>query len=100
MTLSVRRAWRNLQEAAQTYQIQRRSVELARRRVRNADLMLERGTAIARDVLDARESLVNAENDLTRALIDHTLARLALWRDTELLEVGPDGVWREVRDVK
>ena len=100
VTLSVRRAWRNLQEAAQTYGIQRRSVDLARRRVRNADLMLERGTAIARDVLDARESLVNAENDLTRALIDHTLARLALWRDTELLEVGTDGVWREVRDVK
>jgi len=97
--LSVFQDWRALQEAAQSYEIQQASVDLARRRVESTTLLLQRGTASARDVLDANASLVAAQNALTRALIDHTLARLALWRDTELLRVGEDGVWQEVTDV-
>ena len=39
---------------------------------------------------------MNAQNALTRALIDHRLARLALWRDTELLRVDEHGVWQDM----
>jgi outer membrane protein TolC len=98
--LSVRGAARSLQETAESHRIQQASVKLAQRRVESTNLLLERGTATARDVLEANAALVSAQNALTRALIDHTLARLNLWRDTELLRVGDDGVWQEVTNVE
>jgi outer membrane protein TolC len=94
--LSVRQAWRNLLEAAESYKIQLASVELARRRVESTSDLLQRGDLDVDDVLKANEALVDAQNALTRALIDHRLARLALWRDTELLRVGENGVLQEL----
>ncbi len=98
--LSVRDAWRTLQEAATSYRIERDSVELAARRERAARELIRLGEATARDLLEANEALVNAQNALTRTLVDHTLARLALWRDTELLHVNEDGVWEDVANVE
>jgi len=98
--LSVREELRTLREAAQSYRIQLASVELAERRERGSRELLRRGEATTRDLLDANESLVTAQNGLTQTLIDYTLARLALWRDTELLRVGEDGVWQEVSHVE
>lgn len=99
VVLSVREAWRSLQETAARYRIQEESVKLADRRVESTSELLEAGRADTRDLLDAFRSQLNARNALTGALIDNTLARLALWRDTELLEVDADGVWQEVTDV-
>lgn len=97
--LEVREASRILQETSTTYRIERDSVALAQRREQAARELFRIGEAIARDLLDANEALVNAQNALTRALVDHVLARLALWRDTELLRVDENGVWQEVSDV-
>ena len=97
--LNVRQAWRNLLEAAESYRIQLASVTLAQRRVESTNILLQRGDAKPRDVLEANEDLVNAQNALTRTIVDHVLARLALWRDTELLRVGDDGVYQEGTDV-
>lgn len=90
--LQVRKAWRTLDQAGQTYQIQRRSRDLARLRIRKAKMSLEART---RDVLEATDALLDAENNLTEALIDHTVARLELLRDLELLEVDDKGMWKE-----
>jgi len=98
--LSVRDAWRTLQEAAASYRIESDSVRLAQLREQGERELFRIGEAIARDVLDANEALVNAQNAVTRTLVDHTLARLALWRDTELLEVDEHGVWQEVPDAQ
>jgi len=99
VTFAVRQNWRALKEAERNHRIQAASVVLAERRVAGARELLRLGEATARDLLEANEALVNAQNALTRTLIDHTLARLALWRDTELLRVGEDGVWQEATDV-
>jgi len=96
VTLGVREAWRNLRETAERYRIQIDSVRLAERRVESTTVLLQGGRANTRAVLDANDDLVAAKNAVTSALIDNTLARLALWRDTELLRVGADGVWQEV----
>ncbi len=98
--LAVRQAWRTLDEAAASHRIERDSVALAQQRERASRELLRLGEATARDLLEANEALVNAQNSLTRTLVDHALARLALWRDTELLRVGEDGVWQEVNDGK
>jgi len=96
--LSVRQAWRSLQETATRYRIQEESLRLADRRVESTGELLQAGRAATRDVLEALRAQVNAKNSLTGALIDHTLARLALWRDTELLRVDEGGVWQEVTE--
>ncbi len=100
VVLSVRQDWRSFQETAARYSTQEKSLKLADRRVESTSALLEAGRAQTRDLLDAPRSQVSAKNGLTATLIDHTLARLALWRDTELLRVGEDGVWQEVTHVE
>ncbi len=97
--LEVRQAWRRLQQAKQSYEIQKLSLALAERRVESTTLLLEAGRVIPRDLLEAREALVEAQNALTGALIDHTIARLELWRDMETLTINEKGLWEEESDV-
>ena len=56
---------------------------------------METGRAIARDVLEAQEAKIEAENALIGALVDHTVAVLEFERDIEMLEVDEWGQWRE-----
>jgi outer membrane protein TolC len=91
----VRERLRNLREARESLQIQALSVELARRRVRGADLNLQAGRVEIRDLLEAQEDLLSAQNALTAAAVNYRLAELELQRDLDVLEVGPDGLWRE-----
>jgi len=93
--LSVRTDWRTLQQAKESYEIQKNSVELAKRRVESTTLLLQAGRAETRDLLDAQSSLVNAQNALTAALINHLIARLQFFRDIETLTVDEKGVWHE-----
>ena len=88
--LQVRQAWRSLQEARESYDIQRRSLDLARRRVESTELLQQAGRASTRDLIDAQRALLDAENALTRTLLDHTLAKLQLWRDIGTLTVTSD----------
>lgn len=75
--------------------IQAMSVAVAQKRVDSTNLFLDAGRAQIRDVLDAQDSLVQAQNDLTTALISYRLAELSLQRDIGVLEVNSDGLWRE-----
>jgi len=93
VTLQVREAYRNLAEAARSFEIQKQSVHLAERRVESTQLLLELGTAQTRDRLEAEAALVRARNALTAALVDHALARLALERDLGVLRVDAKGMW-------
>lgn len=79
--LDVRDAWRTLQQVRESYDIQKNSLTLARRRVDSTTLLLQAGRADTRDLLDSQAALVEAQNALIRALTDHTLARLEFFRD-------------------
>ena len=89
----VRDALRQAENARQDYVIQSGAVVLSQRRVESAKLNLDAGRADTRDVLDAQESLVNAENAVTSALINFTLARLDLYLQLELLRVDETGLF-------
>ena len=89
--LQVRSNWVTMQEAKQSYEIQRTSVELAKRRVETTMLLLQAGRAITRDLLESQTALHNAQNALVTALVNHTNARLALWRDVQTLSLTPSG---------
>ena len=47
--LQVRQAYRKLDEEAERYRIQKKSLELAQRRVKSTELLLDAGRAAARD---------------------------------------------------
>ena len=85
IVVSVRSAWRTLEQAKASYAIQLEGVRLATRRVESADLQLQTRRATTRDVLEAEDALIEARNALTAALIDHAVARLDLERDTGVL---------------
>ena len=93
--LALRQALRTLAEARESYEIQGRSLALAERRVESTALLLQAGRATTRDLLEAQEALIQAQNRITAALIDHTLARLQLHRDMGTLRVDERGMWQE-----
>ncbi len=91
----VRETLRTLLTAREAVRTQERSVELARRRVESTDLFMQAGRAEVRDVLEAQESLVSAENALTSALVRYRLAEIEMQRDLGVLDVTADGLWKE-----
>jgi outer membrane protein TolC len=85
---SVRDAWRSLETARRSYQNQAEAVRVALGRSESADMSFDAGRADARDVLFAQEALVESRNLLTRALVEHAVARMELERDTGTLDVA------------
>lgn len=90
--LEVREAVRDVRNARERYQIQKGALELAERRVRSTDLLLQAGRASTRDLLEARESFVGSANATTSALIDLRLAQLELQLALEVLRVDTTGM--------
>jgi len=93
--LAIRSRLRALREARESLHIQTLSLQLARRRVRGADLNLQAGRVPIRDLLDAQEDLLSAQNAVASAAINYRLAELDLQRDLGVLVITPDGLWRE-----
>ncbi len=92
---SIRDALRGLRESRETVAIQARSVEVAARRLESTSMFMEAGRAQIRDVLEAEEALLNAQNTLTSALVRYRVQELELQRDMGLLAVDANGMWRE-----
>jgi len=64
----VRQAFRQLEATAEQYVIQKKALALAEDRVKNTTLLLKLGRVQMRDLLDAQDSLLDAQNDLTTPL--------------------------------
>ena len=93
--LAVRNRLSELLEARESIRIQALSVAVAKRRVDSTNLFLEAGRAEIRDVLEAQESLVSAQNALTAALVNYRVGELSLQRDLGVLAVDEKGLWTE-----
>jgi len=92
--LEVRRAYRDMAEAADRYKVQSEGLALAKQRFENTMSLLEYGRANTRDVLDAQRDLYRAQDTATEALVNYTIAMLNFYRDAEVLQARPDGMWR------
>jgi len=90
--VDLRDSMRLVSTRQQSYEISSVSVKLAARRVESARLSQQAGRASTRDLLEAQEDLLGAQNDATQALVDYALSRLELYRDMEILVVDADGV--------
>jgi outer membrane protein TolC len=93
--LDVRQAYRDLEETAESYRIQQIGLELAERRVEEQKLLLEYGRGTIRLLLETEDDLVGAQNDVTSALVNHTIAKMSFFRDIGILQVKPDGMWEQ-----
>ena len=92
--LDVRQAYRDLNEAAERYYIQKNSLELAQKRVESTSMLLLAGRLTARDLLESQDALIVSENSVTGALVSHAIAKLSFFRDVSILQVRPDGMWK------
>jgi len=75
-------------------------VKLAERRVEEQNLLAELGRARAQDQVDAQNALNDSKNQLTQALVSHTIARLQFWNNLGILYIKDNGQWEEVADAK
>jgi len=97
--LDVRESWRNLDQARRNYENRKLALALAARRVEEQDLRAEIGGATVLDQVDAQNDYISAQNELTDAMVRHTIARLEFWRDMGILYIKDNGQWEEVKDV-
>ena len=95
--LDVRDDLRTLVEVRESLKIQAQAVALAARRVRSTQVFLEAGRAEIRDLLDAQEALISAQNALSAALVSYRVTELSLQRDMDVLDVNEKGLWREYK---
>jgi outer membrane protein TolC len=93
--LAIRGELRTLLESRESLKIQAQSVVVAEKRVRSAGLFLEAGRAQIRDLLEAQDALLSAQNSLTAAVVNYRTAELQFQRDLDVLEVNEQGLWRE-----
>ncbi len=91
--LDVRDAYRDLQETADRYNIEKNSLELAEQRVETNKLLLDAGRVSVRILLQSEDALLLAQNAVTPALVEHLNAKLSFYRDVGILQVRPDGMW-------
>jgi outer membrane protein TolC len=96
--LEVRDNWRALEVARRNYEISRLGVQLAERRVEEQNLLADLGRSKAQDQVDAQNDLISSKNQLTQALVSHTIARLQFWASMGILYIKDNGQWRELNE--
>ena len=92
--LEVREAHRKLLETAERYEVLSTGLHLAQERVEQTFALLGYLRVSSRRVLTALEHLHDARNETADALTDYAIATLNFYRDTEALQVRPDGMWQ------
>lgn len=93
--LAIRDHLRTLMLAREGLKIQAAAVVVAEKRVRSSQMFLEAARIQIRDLLEAQDALLAAQNDLTAALVDYRIAELGIQRDMGVLAVNEKGLWQE-----
>lgn len=95
--LQVREDYRTLVQTAESYRIQQMGLDLAQKRVEVEKLSLQYGRGTVRLLLESEDALVQAQDDVLAALVDHMIAKLSFFRDVGILRVQPDGMWEQAK---
>ena len=104
----VRTDLRQLRVLAENYKIQQRAVEVAYAQVENSLDVLQappdprtlaggqtagNAAALTQQLLNAQNSLLQAQNNLYTVWVNYLIARMTFYRDLEMLPLDPRGVW-------
>ncbi len=95
LVLEVRSTFRELDRRRESLEIQRQLIEDQERNVRVAQLQFERGDLPNRDVVEAQQALLEAQNSLVGEQVAYELARLGLLRDLGILFIDARGMFVE-----
>ena len=90
---NIDRGVRTLEQRRQNFEIQKVALEVADRRVTGNMLRMQAGLAEARDLVEAQDAQINAQNAVTVALVDYQEARLQLMLDIGALQTAPEKFW-------
>ncbi len=85
---------RELQQLEKRIILQEDQVQFEHKAVAVTRIRRESGEAETRDLLDARQGLVNAQNALINLRVQHFVARLRLRRNLGVLFIDEEGMWR------
>ena len=91
VTLDVVDAWRRMDEASKSYEINLTSVAINERRVEEAELRAELGLGDIQDTVDSQNDLTAARTELVSSIVDHNIAKLEFWRDIGMLYIDDNG---------
>jgi outer membrane protein TolC len=86
---------RELQQLEKRIALQKDQVAFEKKAVEVTRIRRESGEAQTRDLLDARQGLINAQNALISLKVQHFIARLRLFRNLGVLFIDAEGMWRE-----
>jgi outer membrane protein TolC len=90
---------RAMNEARRQYQIQQEELALADRRVERETLLVNAGRTEIRNLLEAQDALINAQNSITQTLVTFHIARLQFLIDIGVLDTGLERFWLNERPV-
>jgi outer membrane protein TolC len=93
----IERGLRNLEQRRQNYEIQKLALELADRRVASTTLLLEAGRAEVRDLVEAQDAQIAAQNAVTAAIVSYQQARLQIMLDIGALDTNQEKFWLKDR---
>lgn len=94
LALDIRDALRQLRTIEERIVLQEGQIEQERAAVTVTEIRYESGSLDNRDLLEARQALVNNKNALIRLKVDHFIARLSLLRDMGLFFIDDQGMWQ------
>lgn len=94
---TIRETLRQLELVRATYEIQKRSMDLADARVESAELLMQAGRIQIRDLLEAQNDQVRARNAFTVALIDYYAARMGFLRDIGVIDINQPKFWTQAQ---
>ena len=90
---NIDRGLRTVEQRRQNYQIQQNALVLANRRVESTTLLQQAGRAEVRDLIEAQDAQIAAQNAVTAALVDYQDARLQLMLDIGSLRTDTPRFW-------
>lgn len=90
---SIDRGLRTLEQRRQTFEIQQGALQVANRRVVAATQMIEAGRAEVRDLVEAQDAQVAAQNAVTQAMVSYQDGMLRLLLDIGILETESSRFW-------
>ncbi len=93
--LDVLNSVRDLRVAAEDLRIQAVSIDVAQRQLAAAQAFFRLGRGEIRDLTEAQDDLINAQNAFIASLVDYRVTQLELQRDLGLLEVDAEGLFEE-----
>ncbi len=94
LELDIRAQLRDLRSVEDRIELQKGQIKQEERAVAVTRIRYEAGEVDNRDLLDARQSLTDAKNELIRLQVQHFIGRLRLLRNLGLLFIDENGMWK------